>query len=328
MAAANLTGEALTGPLRLQVDRKVKPVLRGAQISSDDGLPLQSGLDRVLGPTDAAAGVLGDSRTGRNGRPRLAGPLDRRGARPPPAARRHARRGRFREPRPRRPAAMRAPAGRRARRRGPAGGPAPGAGVLLARGSARDQRRPASVRRAGLQPCDLPACAGDHRELVGRLAAPAADRDRRPAGSARPLRRVPVCRGRLASGDLRERPRSHRRVARPVGPGGVSMVGAHSITGGGVRGDGKGVCGIPAFQRRRRIAEPVGRRVGSVHGPDDGGRAVFRLVGPFGAGRLVGERMNGESGFGILAGPDHVAWLGRRFAQPRKTSANSTLRHP
>jgi hypothetical protein len=75
MAAANATGEAQTDPLRLQFDRSVKLAFRGSSISSDGGLLLHRELDGALGLTDAAAGVIGDPRTGRNGRHRLAGLL-------------------------------------------------------------------------------------------------------------------------------------------------------------------------------------------------------------------------------------------------------------
>ena len=75
MSAANATGEAQTGPLRLQFDRSVKLAFRGSSISSDGGLLLHRELDDALGLTDAAAGVIGDPRTGRNGRHRLAGLL-------------------------------------------------------------------------------------------------------------------------------------------------------------------------------------------------------------------------------------------------------------
>src|SRR6056297_1234857 len=75
MSAANATGEAQTGPLRLQFDRSVKLAFRGSSISSDGGLLLHRELDDALGLTDAAAGMIGDPRTGRNGRHRLAGLL-------------------------------------------------------------------------------------------------------------------------------------------------------------------------------------------------------------------------------------------------------------
>lgn len=73
--AANATGEAESGPLRLQFDRSVKLAFRGSSISSDGGLLLHRELDDALGLTDAAAELIADPRTGRNGRHRLAGLL-------------------------------------------------------------------------------------------------------------------------------------------------------------------------------------------------------------------------------------------------------------
>jgi hypothetical protein len=75
MAAADTTGEAQPGPLRLQFDRSVKLAFHGSSISSDGGLLLHREMDDVLGLTDAAAELIGDPRTGRNGRHRLAGLL-------------------------------------------------------------------------------------------------------------------------------------------------------------------------------------------------------------------------------------------------------------
>jgi hypothetical protein len=75
MAAADATGEPQTGPLRLQFDRTVKLAFCGSSISSDGGLLLHRELDDALGLTDAAAALIGDPRTGRNGRHRLAGLL-------------------------------------------------------------------------------------------------------------------------------------------------------------------------------------------------------------------------------------------------------------
>jgi hypothetical protein len=67
------TGEAETGPLRLQFDRSIKLEFRGSSISSDGGLLLYRELDDALGLTDMAAGLINDPRTGRNGRHRLPG---------------------------------------------------------------------------------------------------------------------------------------------------------------------------------------------------------------------------------------------------------------
>jgi len=71
--AKDVTGEAESGPLRLEFDRSVKVEFRGSAISSDGGLLLHRELDDALGLTDMAAGLLSDMRTGRNGRHRIAG---------------------------------------------------------------------------------------------------------------------------------------------------------------------------------------------------------------------------------------------------------------
>ena len=67
------TGEAESGPQRLQFDRSVKLAFHGSAISSDGGLLLYRELDDVLGLTDQAARVLADPRTGKNGRHHLGG---------------------------------------------------------------------------------------------------------------------------------------------------------------------------------------------------------------------------------------------------------------
>jgi hypothetical protein len=71
--AANATGEAESGPLRLQFDPSVKLAFQGSSISSDGGLLLHRELDDALGLTDMAAESIIDLRTGKNGRHRLAG---------------------------------------------------------------------------------------------------------------------------------------------------------------------------------------------------------------------------------------------------------------
>lgn len=71
--ARDATGEAETGPLRVEFDRSVKVEFCGPAISSDGGLLLHRELDDALGLTDIAAALIGDPRTGRNGRHRLAG---------------------------------------------------------------------------------------------------------------------------------------------------------------------------------------------------------------------------------------------------------------
>ncbi len=73
--AADATGEAEMGALRMQFDRSVMVERRGAAISSDGGLLLHRELDDALGLTEMAAGLIADPRTGCNGRHRLAGLL-------------------------------------------------------------------------------------------------------------------------------------------------------------------------------------------------------------------------------------------------------------
>lgn len=68
------TGEAQSGPLRLGFDRSVKVEFRGLALSSDNSLLLYRDLDDALGLTDTAAALIGDLRTGRNGRHRFRGP--------------------------------------------------------------------------------------------------------------------------------------------------------------------------------------------------------------------------------------------------------------
>ena len=69
----NVTGEAESGPLRLQFDCSVKLAFQGSSISSDGGLLLYRELDDALGLTDMAAESIADPRTGKNGRHGLAG---------------------------------------------------------------------------------------------------------------------------------------------------------------------------------------------------------------------------------------------------------------
>jgi len=69
--ATDATGEAESGPLRLEFDRSIKLAFHGSAISSDGGLLLHRELDDALGLTDMAAVLFADPRTGRNGRHRL-----------------------------------------------------------------------------------------------------------------------------------------------------------------------------------------------------------------------------------------------------------------
>ena len=68
-------GELELGALRMQFDRSVKVEFRGAAISSGGGSLLNRELDDALGLTELAAGLIADSRTGSNGRHRIAGLL-------------------------------------------------------------------------------------------------------------------------------------------------------------------------------------------------------------------------------------------------------------
>src|SRR5215831_6867715 len=69
------TGETDRGALRLNFDRRVLLQFRGSTITSDAGLLPYRELDDALGLTDTGADALADSRTGKNGRHRLAGLL-------------------------------------------------------------------------------------------------------------------------------------------------------------------------------------------------------------------------------------------------------------
>ena len=73
--AANVTGEAESGPLRLQFDRSVRLEFQGSSISSDGGLLMHRELDDALSLMDMAAEMLTDPRTGKNSRHRLVGLL-------------------------------------------------------------------------------------------------------------------------------------------------------------------------------------------------------------------------------------------------------------
>jgi hypothetical protein len=72
---ADPTGEADTGALRLDFDRRRLLQFRGTAITSDAGLLAYRELDDTLGLTDTGADPLADARTGKNGRHRPAGLL-------------------------------------------------------------------------------------------------------------------------------------------------------------------------------------------------------------------------------------------------------------
>ena len=65
---ANPTGEADRIALRLDFDRRLILQFRGSAITSDAGLLAYRELDNTLQLTDAAADVLADACTGKNGR--------------------------------------------------------------------------------------------------------------------------------------------------------------------------------------------------------------------------------------------------------------------
>jgi hypothetical protein len=72
---ADPTGEADTGALRLDFDRRLLLQFRGSVITSDAGLLPYRELDDAVGLTETGADTLADGRTGKNGRHRLAGLL-------------------------------------------------------------------------------------------------------------------------------------------------------------------------------------------------------------------------------------------------------------
>ncbi len=70
---ANLAGERNDSALRVDFDRRLMVQFRGSVVTSDAGLLAYRELDDALGLTDMASEVLGDARTGKNGRHALAG---------------------------------------------------------------------------------------------------------------------------------------------------------------------------------------------------------------------------------------------------------------
>jgi len=69
------TGEAATGAVRLDFDRRLLLQFRGSVITTDAGLLPYRELDDALALTDTASEALADARTGKNGRHRLVGLL-------------------------------------------------------------------------------------------------------------------------------------------------------------------------------------------------------------------------------------------------------------
>ena len=72
---ANRAGEAESGALRLDFDRRLTLQFRGSVVTSDAGLLAYRELDDVLGLTALAGEMLADARTGKNGRHALVGLL-------------------------------------------------------------------------------------------------------------------------------------------------------------------------------------------------------------------------------------------------------------
>ena len=59
-------GEGENGRLRLDFDTRLRLEFRGAEVTTDAGLPAVRELDEALGLTEMAGVMLQDGRTGRN----------------------------------------------------------------------------------------------------------------------------------------------------------------------------------------------------------------------------------------------------------------------
>ncbi len=70
---ANLAGESIDGPVRLDFDRRLKLEFHGSRITTDGGLLAYRELDDALGLTYKAGAVLFDPRSGKNGRHAMTG---------------------------------------------------------------------------------------------------------------------------------------------------------------------------------------------------------------------------------------------------------------
>ncbi len=70
---ANLVGESIDGPVRLDFDRRLKLEFHGSQITTDGGLLAYRELDDALGLTDMSGAELFDPRSGKNGRHAMTG---------------------------------------------------------------------------------------------------------------------------------------------------------------------------------------------------------------------------------------------------------------